>query len=157
MKKLIELQAFRVLLQPSLVDILLLLNEQERSETHLAVLLEMNTVDVQYALQLLLKQGLVRQRENNSLGYVYEITPKGRQIFDIKEFRFIILLGISAFIVYSLGLIIVINCFSSPIYDVSFMMQLQDEIVRQQFIFGGIATLSGMTMGIYALYKLIHG
>lgn len=157
MKKSIELQAFRVLLQPSLVDILSLLNEQERSATHLAGLLEMNTVDVQYALQLLVKQGLVRQRENNSLEYIYEITSKGRQIFDIKRFRILIILGISAFIVYSLGLIIFINCFSSPIYDVSFMMQLQDEMVRQQFIIGGVATLSGMTVGIYSLCKLIYG
>jgi len=157
MKKPIELQAFRVLLQPHLVDILLLLNEQERSAAHLSGLLEMNTVDVQYALQLLVKQGLVRQRENNSLEYIYEITSKGRQIFDIKRFRILILLCISAFIVYSLGLIIFINCFSSPMYDGSFIMQLQDEMVRQQLIIGGVAILSGMTVGIYSLYQLIYG
>jgi len=72
MKKSIELQVFRLLSQPSLVDILFLLNEQERSVTHLAGLLEMNTADVEYALQLLVKQGLVRQRDNNSMGYIYE-------------------------------------------------------------------------------------
>ena len=157
MKKSIELQVFRLLSQPSLVDILFLLNEQERSVTHLAGLLEMNTADVEYALQLLVKQGLVRQRDNNSMGYIYEITSKGRQIFDSKRYRIIIILGISAFIVYSLGLIIFINCFSSPIYDVSFMMQLQDEIPRQQLIIGGVATLSGLTVGIYSLCKLIYG
>ncbi|OPY43730.1 MAG: hypothetical protein A4E40_00060 [Methanoregulaceae archaeon PtaU1.Bin059] len=157
MKKSIELQVFRLLSQPSLVDILFLLNEQERSVTHLAGLLEMNTADVEYALQLLVKQGLVRQRDNNSMGYIYEITSKGRQIFDSKRYRIIIILGISAFIVYSLGLIIFINCFSSPIYDVSFMMQLQDEITRQQLIIGGVATLSGLTVGIYSLCKLIYG
>jgi len=90
-------------------------------------------------------------------GLIYEITSKGRQIFDSKRYRIIIILGISAFIVYSLGLIIFINCFSSPIYDVSFMMQLQDEITRQQLIIGGVATLSGLTVGIYSLCKLIYG
>jgi predicted transcriptional regulator len=156
MKKLIEMQTFKELLQPSLVDILLLLNEQARTETHLAILLKMNTVDVQNALEILIKQGLVRPRENESIEYIYEITPEGRQIFDLKGYRTIILLGISAFIFYSLGLGIVINCFSSPIYDVSFIMPLQDEMITQQFIIGGFLTFLGITVAITALYKLIR-
>ena len=156
MKIPMELQTIRELLQPSLVDILLLLNDQEKTESQIASLLEKDTPEIQHALEQLIKQGLVRSRENNRGEPLYETTPEGRRLFDIKGYHVALVLGLFAFILYSLGLILVINCYSNPIYGVSILKPFQDEVLLQQFIIGCVLVTGGTVAGSIATYKVMH-
>ena len=126
------------------IDILKLLNVQQRTLGELATMTSLSRANTYYHLQKLIDSDLVIPVETRNVWIYYKLTEQGKHLIQPDENDHIVLMIATGLISYSAGVILIVNILSLPRLNAASFFPLLNPYLYIQMIVGVVLVIIGI-------------
>jgi DNA-binding transcriptional ArsR family regulator len=128
------------------IDILKLLNGQQRTLGELAKMASLSRANTYYHLKKLIDCDLVIPIETGNIWIYYKLTERGKHLIQPDEGDHIVFMIATGLISYSVGVILVANILSLPRLAASSLFPVLNPYLYSQLIIGAVLVIIGIVI-----------
>jgi len=155
MKIIIDRETIFSLSSSPRIDILKLLSIQRRTLGELTKITSSSRANIYYHLQKLIDSGLVKTVETGNVWIYYQLTDKGKHLIQPNDDDQIVLMITTGLILYSIGVILIVNVFSLPRLPAISIFPILNTFLYLELIIGLLFAAIGTTIIIKKVHWII--